>query len=106
MITSLGIKAKVSPHKYKNSRYAVGNLSKKDLSNIIKEFQKLPYESYENKRPKQETIDSYFYLARHLSKCMMRAGALNSHGYPVRTEINSTKHIPTLHVCSTNDIKL
>ena len=87
MITSLGLKSKVSPHKYKKSRYAVGNISKKDLSNIIKEFQKLPYESYENKRPKHEPADRYFYLARQLAKYMMRAGALKSHGYPVRTEM-------------------
>ena len=38
LITSLGIKAKSRPNKYKNARYAIGNFSKKDLSNIIREF--------------------------------------------------------------------
>ena len=38
LITSLGLKAKVRPHKYKKSRYDIGIISKKDLSNIIKEF--------------------------------------------------------------------
>ena len=43
--------------------YAIGNVSKKDLSNIIKDFEKLPYEIYEKDRPKHEPTDSYFYLA-------------------------------------------
>ena len=57
MITSLGFKAKVRPHKCKKARYAIGNISKKNLSKIIKEFEKLPYESYEKKRPKHEPTD-------------------------------------------------
>ena len=57
LITSLGLKAKVSPHIYKKSRYAIGNFSKKDLSRIIREFEKPPYESYEKKRPKLEPTD-------------------------------------------------
>ena len=32
LITSLDFKAKVRPQKYKKSRYAIGNVSKKDLS--------------------------------------------------------------------------
>ena len=65
--------------------YAILNVSKKDLSKIIREFEKLPYESYEKKRPKHEPTDSYFYPAIQLAKCMMRADALNSDNYPVRT---------------------
>ena len=37
-ITSLGIKAKTSPKIYEKSRYAIGNVSKKDLSKIIREW--------------------------------------------------------------------
>ena len=40
LITSLGFKAKVWPQKYKKVRYAIGNVSKKDLSNIIRDFEK------------------------------------------------------------------
>ena len=54
LITSLGLKGKVRPHNYKKARYAIGNFSKKDPSNIIREFEKLPYESYEKKTPKHE----------------------------------------------------
>ena len=106
LITSLGLKAKVRPHKYKKARYAIGNVSKKYLSNIIKEFEKLPYESYEKKRPKYEYTDSYFYPERHLSKCMMRSDTLNLNGYPVRTETTATKQIPISHVCSTDNSDL
>ena len=70
----------------------------KDISNIIKEFEKLPYKGYVRKRPKHEPTNNYFYLARHLSKCMMRSHAFNSHVDPVRTEITGMQQIPILHV--------
>ena len=43
LITSLGMKYKSMPKKYKHSRHAIGNVSIKDLSNIIRDFEKLPY---------------------------------------------------------------
>ena len=46
LITSLSLKAKTRPNKYKKARYAIGNVRKKNISKIIKEFEKLPYESY------------------------------------------------------------
>ena len=60
MITSLGFKAKVRPQKYKNARYAIGNVSKKDLSKIIREFEKFEKPPSEKKRAKHEPTDSYF----------------------------------------------
>ena len=36
LITFLGIKAKVMPHKYKNARCAIGNVSKKDLMKVMR----------------------------------------------------------------------
>ena len=41
LIISLGFKAKVRPHKYKKERYAIRDVSKKDLSKIIWKFEKL-----------------------------------------------------------------
>ena len=38
LITSLGLKAKSRPKKYKKSRYAIRNISMRELSNIIREF--------------------------------------------------------------------
>ena len=101
LITSMGLKAKSRPKKCKQERYDIGNVSNKNLSEIIKEFDKLPYQTYERRRPKHEPTNSYFYLARKLVKCMMKSDALNSHVYPVRTDINTIKQIPILHACST-----
>ena len=106
MITSLGLKAKTRPKKYKKARYAIVNVSNKDLSKIIREFDKISNRSYESRRPKHEPNDSYFYPARQLAKCMMRYDALNLHVYPIRTEITATKQIPTLQVCSTDNSEL
>ena len=58
MITSLGLKAKIRPKKYKNTRYAIVNVSMKDYLKIIREFEKLPYKIDERKRPKHEPTDS------------------------------------------------
>ena len=58
LITSLGIKAKARPKKYKKSRHAIGYVNTKDLSRSIREFDKLPYESYERKSPKHDHTDS------------------------------------------------
>ena len=82
-------------------RYAIGNFSKKYLSKIISDFEKLPYESYEKKRPKHKPTDSYFYVARQLAKCMMRSDTLNSHVYPERTEMTD----PSSHVYSRDENK-
>ena len=60
LITSLGFKTKASSKKYKKTRYAIGNVSKKDISKIIWEFEKFEKLPYEKKRPKHEPNDSYF----------------------------------------------
>ena len=52
LITSAGLKAKTRQKRYKKARYAIRNVSKKDLSMIIREFDKLLYNSYERRRPK------------------------------------------------------
>ena len=38
----------------------------KDISKIIKGFEKLTYDSYMPKNPKNDPTDSYFYLAIHI----------------------------------------
>ena len=80
MITSLGFRAKVGLHKYKRARYAIINVSKKELSKIIRKSEKFEKLPYDKKRLKHEPTDSYFYLARQLAKCMMRADTINWHG--------------------------
>ena len=65
----------------------------------------MPYKGYVRKRPKHEPTQSYFYLAIHSAKCMMRADAFNLHVDPVRTEITGTQQIPILHVCDSGKRK-
>ena len=62
LITSMGFKAKVRQNKYKQARYTIRNVSKKNLSKIVRYFDKLPYKSYERRRPNHEPADSYCYL--------------------------------------------
>ena len=77
----------------------------KYISNTIKEFEKLPDKGYVRKRPKHEPTDSNFYLARYISKCMMRPDARNLHIGPVRTEMTGTQQIPISHVCELDERK-
>ena len=41
LVTALVFKTKVRSSKYKKARHAIENVSKKDLSKIIKEFEKI-----------------------------------------------------------------
>ena len=54
LVTALDFKTKVRSQKYKKSRYAIGNVSKKDLSKIIKEFEKIGRLPYVKRIPKHE----------------------------------------------------
>ena len=58
MITSIGLKAKARPKKYKKARYAIINVINKDLSRIIRGFEKLPYKSYDRRRSKHDPTGS------------------------------------------------
>ena len=87
MITSLGFKAKARSQKYKKARYAIKNVSEKDLSRIIKDFEKIDKLPYEKKRPKHEPTDSHFHPARQLAKCMIRSDNLNWYDHGGYTEM-------------------
>ena len=82
LVTALAFKTKVRWPKYKKARYAIRNVSEKDLSKIIKKFEKTEKLPYEKKRPKHEPTDSYFHISRQLAKFMMRSDNLNwyNHG--------------------------
>ena len=54
LVTSLGFKTKARSQKYKKARHAIGNVSEKDLSKIIKEFENIEKLPYEKKSPKHE----------------------------------------------------
>ena len=79
LVTALAFKTKVRSPKYKQARHAIGNVSEKDLSKIIKEFEKIGKLNYEKRIPKHETTPGYFNLVRQLEKCMMRYDEHNRH---------------------------
>ena len=55
-----GFQSQSKAAKIKKARYAIGNFSKKDLSKIIREFDKFEKLPYEKKRPKHEPTGSFF----------------------------------------------
>ena len=79
LVTSLAFKSKVGSQKYKKLRYAIGNVSKKDLLKNIKEFEKIGKVPYKKRIPKHEPTPSYFHLVRCISKCMMISDEHNRH---------------------------
>ena len=96
LIASLGFKTKVRPQRYKKARYAIGNVSEKDINKITKKFEKIEKLPYEKKRPKYEPTESYFHIARELAKCMMRSDNLNWHdhsGYTKMTALYSNVNV-------------
>ena len=79
LVTALDFKTKVRSQKYKKARYAIENVSEKDLLKIIKEFEKIGKVPYVKKIPKHEPTSRYFHLVRQLAKCMMRSDEHNLH---------------------------
>ena len=51
----------------------------KDLSNIVKEFEKIVKVPYVKKIPKHEPTSSYYHLVRCIAECMMRSDEFNRH---------------------------
>ena len=86
MVTALAFKTKVRSQKYKKVRYAIGNVSKKDLLEIIKEFEKIGKVPYVKRIPKHEPTSSYYHLVRCIAECMMRSNEHNRHVHDSYTE--------------------
>ena len=79
LVTALALKTKVRSTKYKKSRYAIVNVSMKDLSKNTKEFEKFVKVPHLKKTPKHDPTLSYFHLVQCLRNCMMRSGENNHH---------------------------
>ena len=77
--TALVLKTKARLTKYEKARYAIENVSMKDLSNKIKEFEIFVKVTHLKKTPKHEPTLSYFHLVECLRKYMMRSGEKNHH---------------------------
>ena len=69
----MAFKTKVRSQKYKKASYAIGNVSKKDFSKIIKEFEKIGNVPYVKMIPKHEPTSSYIHLVRCIAECMMKS---------------------------------
>ena len=69
--------------KYKKARYAIGNVSMKDLYKKIKEFEKIVKVPYVKNIPKNEPNSSYFHLVVCIAECMMRCGDNNHNVHDV-----------------------
>ena len=96
LVTALAIKTKVRSPKYKKARYAIGNVSEKDLSKIIKDLEKIGKLTYEKRITKYEPTPSYFHLVRQLAKCMMRSNQLYRHdhgSYTENTDLSSNVNV-------------
>ena len=78
-VTALILKTKVRSKKYKKARYAIGNISMKDHSNIIKDFDKIVKVPYVKRIPKHEPTSSYCHIVRFIAECMMRSDEHNRH---------------------------
>ena len=87
--------------KCKKERYAIGNVSEKDISKIIKEFEKIGKLPYQKNMPKHEPTPSCFNLVMQLAKCMMRYDELNQHVHSSYTG----KTAPSLNVNGTDEDK-
>ena len=79
LVTALAFKTKVRSQKYKKARYAIGNVSEKDLSKIIKEFEEIGKVPYVKRIPKHEPTSSYCHIVRFIAECMMRSDEHNRH---------------------------
>ena len=99
LMTSLGFKPKSRSQRYKKEKYAIINVSKKDPSMIIKEFEKIEKIPYEKKRRKNEPTESYFRLERQLAKCMMRSDKPNWNDHGGYTEMTE----PSLNANATDE---
>ena len=79
LVTALALKTKERSTEYKKARYAIRNVSMKDLSKKIKEFENFVKLPHLKKTTKHEPTLSYFHLVECLPKCMIRSGENNHH---------------------------
>ena len=89
LVTALAFKTKLRSQKYKKARYAIVNASMKDLSNIIKELEKIVKVLYVKRTPKHEPTSSYYHLVRCIAECMMRSDEHNRHVHGSYAEENA-----------------
>ena len=91
--------------KIKKIRFAINEVSLKDISKTIKGFKDLPYDCYARKRPKHMHTESYLYPKIQLAKFIMSTqNMINSRSF-VRTQNRSTQKMTNSHVCFIDESK-
>ena len=69
----------------------------KDLSNIIKEFEKIVKVPYVKRIPKHDPTSRYYHLVGCIAECMLRCGEDNHHIHDVHDgyeeEIDSSSNV-------------
>ena len=96
LATALALKTKARSKNYKKARYSIGNFSTKDLSNIIKYFEKNVKVTYVKRIPKHEPTSSYYHLVGCIAECMLRFVEDNQHvhgGYAEETAPSSNVNV-------------
>ena len=83
LVTAPALKTKARSKKYKKARYAIVNVNMKDLSNKIKECEKIVKVPYVKRIPKHEPTSSYFHLVLCIAECMMRCSEDNHNVHDV-----------------------
>ena len=94
--TALGFNTKVRFQKYKKASYAIVNVSKKNLSKNIKEFEKIYKVPYVKMIPKHEPTSRYYHLVRCIVECMMRSDEQNRRvhsSYAEETSLSSNVNV-------------
>ena len=81
LVTTLDFKTKVRSQKYKKESFAIGNVSKKELLKVIKEFEKIGKVPYVKRIPKHDPTSSYYHLVKCIAECMMRSDEHNRHAH-------------------------
>ena len=88
--------------KYKKARCAIGNVSMKDISNKIKEFEKIVKVPYVKRIPKHEPTSSYYHLVGCIAECMLRCGEDNHHVHDMHNGYEE-EIVPSLDVNDTDE---
>ena len=99
LVTALDLKTKVRKKKYKKARSVIGNVSMKELSNIIKEFENIAKVPYVKRIPKHEPTSSYYHIVEFIAECILRCGEDNQHVHGGYAEDNA----PSLNVNDTEE---
>ena len=89
LVTTMDLKTKARSKIYKKARHAIGNVSMKDLSEIIIEFEKIVKVPYVKRIPKHEPTSNYYHLVGCIAEYTLRCGEDNQHVHDGYTEETS-----------------